>query len=342
MVATSCGRLQRIAGSGQHGKGHGGHGGQGGTTTTTTGTPVTDLQLTFSTPPLPVTNKFAADIPYSNSSAAVFDIFLPKGDAPAPLVIFIHGGGFRQGDKKILYQKYPAETQELLNHGFGVATISYRFMTDGPNGIMNSLADMRRCLQFIRYHAQELHVDPSKIGCVGNSAGAGGSIWLAVHDDMAAPSSTDPVERESTRISAVAAMNPQSSYDIFRWDAIFEKPFNYQPTADPKMQQEMLTVYAANKFSDLQSRPDLIALRKSLDMLSMMDPSDPPMWLESENSGEAPKKISATLHHPLHVQALADAAKAHGVSVYAEAPGENMRPFKPESFPQFFEDTLGK
>jgi acetyl esterase/lipase len=339
LVATSCGRLQRIAGTRPHGKGHGEHGGTG---TTITGKPVTDLVLSFSTPPIQVPNKFAANIQYSNSSATVFDILLAKGDAPAPLVVFIHGGGFRQGDKKGFYQRFPAEAKQLLDHGYGVATISYRFMTDGPNGVMNSLADMRRCIQFIRYHARELHVDPSRIGCLGISAGAGGSIWLAVHDDMADPSSSDPVARESTRISAVAAINPQSSYDIFRWDEIFDAPFHFRPSEDPKMRQEMLTAYAADRFSDLQSQPALIALRKDLDMLGMMDPSDPPMWLYCENPGDAPKKVNATLHHPLHVVALKDAATTHGVSVVADAPGEGLRPAQKESFTEFFEQQLDK
>jgi hypothetical protein len=159
---------------------------------------------------------------------------------------------------------------------------------------------------------------------------------------MADPSSSDPVARESTRISAVAAINPQSSYDIFRWDEIFDAPFHFRPSEDPKMRQEMLTAYAADRFSDLQSQPALIALRKDLDMLGMMDPSDPPMWLYCENPGDAPKKVNATLHHPLHVVALKDAATTHGVSVVADAPGEGLRPAQKESFTEFFEQQLDK
>jgi len=47
----------------------------------------------------------------------------------------------------------------------------------------------------------------------GGSAGAGISLWLGFHDDLADPDNEDPVLRESTRLSCMAVYNGQTSYD---------------------------------------------------------------------------------------------------------------------------------
>ncbi len=54
---------------------------------------------------------------------------------------------------------------------------------------------------------------PEALGASGGSAGAGTSLWIGFHDDMADPESDDPVLRESTRLSCMAVIGAQSSYD---------------------------------------------------------------------------------------------------------------------------------
>lgn len=338
---SRVGNTNRGNGSAQkpHRGGQGGSSSSGSGTNTASGEPVTGLTLKLSAPPFG-TNRYAFGIPYSNSPMASFDIFLPKGPAPAPLVIFIHGGGFQHGDKKALYKPYENEAMTWMAHGFGVATVSYRYLTDGPNGVMNSLDDMRRCIQFIRYHAQELGIDKDNIGCFGGSAGAGGSLWLAMHDDMANPQSNDPVERESTRIQAVALFNPQSTYDMLRWDDIFGKAYGIKPSDFPGAPEGMMMMYAAPSMASLTTDPKFIALRHDLDMLSMFDPSDPPIWVSNDKPNTAPKRSAETLHHPLHVQMLVDAANANGVSIIAKAPSIGMVPADPVNLVDFFERNL--
>jgi Carboxylesterase family len=347
---TSCNQLAKVATSGQEGYekprtggqagkpngGVGSAGGSGGGNNVPVVGPVTEVTLNYTAPPLPVQNKYAANVRYGSYAQDQFDIFLPNGSQPAPLVIFIHGGGFRNGDRRAFYQKFPEEIKAWLNNGYAAATISYRFIQDGPNGVMNSLADIRRCIQFIKYNAQALGIDKERIGCMGVSAGAGSSLWLAVHDDMADPTSSDPIARESTRIRAAAAINTQSSYDLFAWDAIFDKAFKVRPTENARLQQEMVAFYGAKSYSSLKSDPSIVALRKDLNMLAMMDTKDPELWLMCDNANEFPDKQGILLHHPLHVQALNDAAKNGGTRASALANGVGLKPAKQESLADFF------
>ena len=75
------------------------------------------------------------------------------------------------------------------------------------------LEDAARALQFVRSKAAEWNLDKPRIGATGGSAGACTSLWLAFHDDMADPTSKDPVARESTRLFCAAVNGAQVSLD---------------------------------------------------------------------------------------------------------------------------------
>jgi acetyl esterase/lipase len=75
------------------------------------------------------------------------------------------------------------------------------------------LHDAARALQFVRSKAKEWNIDPERIGAAGGSAGACTSLWLAYHDDLADPTSDDPIARESTRLWCAAVRAPQTSLD---------------------------------------------------------------------------------------------------------------------------------
>jgi hypothetical protein len=63
-------------------------------------------------------------------------------------------------------------------------------------------------VQFLRMKAKEWNLDPKRFALSGNSAGAGISLWLAFHDDMADPTDKDPIARESTRLWCAAVESP--------------------------------------------------------------------------------------------------------------------------------------
>lgn len=129
---------------------------------------------------------------------------------PAPLVLFIHGGGWQRGDgvKDTLEGRTDRFIWDMVNRGISVAVVNYRL-----GKLPDPVDDAIRALQYLRYHAKELHIDKERVAASGFSAGATTALYIALHDDMAKPNSPDPIARESTRIRGAVAAGVQSSID---------------------------------------------------------------------------------------------------------------------------------
>src|SRR4051812_26343599 len=84
-----------------------------------------------------------ADLSYGPHAANKLDLWLAKSDQPAPLIVFIHGGGFVGGDKSAAS---PAAIKQCLDAGVSFASINYRFRTEVP--INTVLRDSARAVQF--------------------------------------------------------------------------------------------------------------------------------------------------------------------------------------------------
>lgn len=161
-----------------------------------------------------------ADVKYGEHERQAFDLWLvPDAEGPTPLILFIHGGGFRSGDKKLAS---PAFIEQCLEAGVAFAAMNYRLSDVGPYPMM--MEDCALGLQTIRHRAAEWNLDPGKIAAYGGSAGAGISLWLGFHEDLANPDSEDPIARQSTRLTAVATTNGQSTYDLNDFRDWFELP----------------------------------------------------------------------------------------------------------------------
>ena len=70
-----------------------------------------------------------------------------------------------------------------------------------------------RAVQFVRSKATEWNIDKTRVAAFGGSAGGFTSLWLAYHDDMADPASSDPVARESTRLLCASGDGAQTTLD---------------------------------------------------------------------------------------------------------------------------------
>lgn len=155
-----------------------------------------------------------ANVRYGPDERNVLDLWKADSKQPTPLAVFIHGGGFRAGDKSNLNA---ATLRRLLDAGISVAAINYRFVPKHPLPAPHE--DARRAIQFLRWKAKEWNLDKTRVAAFGGSAGAQLCLYLAFHDDMAKPSSADPVERESTRLIAAAPNAAQTTMDMDWWMA---------------------------------------------------------------------------------------------------------------------------
>jgi acetyl esterase/lipase len=242
-----------------------------------------------------------------------FDIWLADSEKPTPLVIYIHGGGFVGGDKSKYYSS--EDMVRFLRSGVSVAVINYRFMNEPPYGILASMNDSKRCLQYIRYNAGKYNIDKSKIACSGGSAGAGTCLWLAFSDDMADKGSKDPVLRESTRVTCAGAFATQSTYDICKWDEIIGLPKDNSP----EKLHEIARAFGF-KTAESLSLPEAEHVRKELDFLEKMSESVPPFFVFNSQAGGIPTNQDELNHHPYHAKALFEKAKEVGAEAIVYAP----------------------
>ena len=149
-----------------------------------------------------------AALKYGPHQRNVLDLWKAKSEKPTPLVVFIHGGGFRGGDRSALS---PELLRRCLDSGISVMAINYRLSPEVH--FPAHYLDCARAIQFARHHAKEWNIDPKRVAATGGSAGAGTSLWLGFHDDLADPKNADPILRESTRLSCMAVQGAQSTYD---------------------------------------------------------------------------------------------------------------------------------
>jgi len=120
---------------------------------------------------LPPTVQVKKDIPYAATSdpRQTLDLYLPKapkGNGPLPVVVNIHGGAFKMGDKNMGVR----EIADLVASGeYAAASINYRL--SGQAIWPAQIHDCKAAIRWVRAHAKEYNLDPDKIGVIGGSAG---------------------------------------------------------------------------------------------------------------------------------------------------------------------------
>lgn len=154
------------------------------------------------------------DVAYGKHPRQNLDAFKPDGPGPFPFVLDIHGGGWHSGDKKFAR----GSAKRYLDAGVAVIYINYRFVGDATKDglyppIKGPFFDTQRALQFTRLHAKEWGLDPTRVALTGSSAGCLNALWLGLSSDMANPKSDDPVERMSTRVTAIGVGGATTTID---------------------------------------------------------------------------------------------------------------------------------
>ena len=307
------------------------------------------LELSYSYSPIPLGDidaKFSENIRYGPEARNTFDIFLPNSDRPTPLVIYIHGGGFISGNKEVAYEPmwngswdFPDEIKTLLKADVAFASINYRLLEfeDDPDGVLKSLNDSKRSLQFIKNNSQALNIDKNNIILTGSSAGAGTSLWLGFSDDMADLSNDDEVLRESTRVKAMAIKATQATYDLEKFQSLIFAEYNFKWMdyfeLDPGMYYRFKSFYGMSSLNEFYTE-EIRIYRKRVDMLLMMTEDDPEFWVANlQKPVVAPTQNTIVTHHANHAKTLKTWADSIGIANVAyygdyEAPtGESFIDF---------------
>jgi len=112
--------------------------------------------------------KIQRDIPYTDSADAAqkLDVYAPPGAKDLPVVVWIHGGGWAQGDKAEVQEKPAAFGKK----GFVFFSVNYRLW---PKVVMGDLIhDVAKSVGWVHNHAAEYGGDPHRMFIMGHSAGA--------------------------------------------------------------------------------------------------------------------------------------------------------------------------
>ena len=282
-----------------------------------------------------------ANVKYGKHERQVFDIWLADTTEPAPLAVYIHGGGFRAGSKEKLN---PNELSRLLKAGISVAAINYRYVTIAP--LPAAHHDARRALQFMRSKADQWNIDKDKVAAFGGSAGAQICMWLAFTDEMAKPDSSDPVERESTRLTCVATSGGQTSNGVDFWrktiGPLLGESREFQSLSRPlgnerDPEKVRIAMWGART---LEEANKIAARHSALDIVSA---DDPPIFMSYGMSPTAklpsdPKRVRGWLIHHVNLGiALKKKTDAINLEAHLKYPGAKN---KYESQVEFFVDKL--
>ncbi len=251
-----------------------------------------------------------ADVRYGPHERNVLDFWAAKSDAPTPVVVYIHGGGFVSGDKARI--RTDRIIQQCLDAGVSFAAINYRYLSANAS-LPDVLRDCARAIQFIRAQAEAWNVDKARFAAYGSSAGAGTSLWLAFHDDLADPQHADPVLRESTRLVCAGSMQGQFSYDFLRWTEVFGADA-MRRFGGRYLSPELIGLNTREEMESSEGRK----LRADCDMLGLISKDDPPVFISASQPDLTLENTSQFLHHPKHSQLLYDRCREVGVPVVAQ------------------------
>lgn len=125
---------------------------------------------------------FQKDVEYSNpdNQHLLVDMAWPARieGGLLPAMLCIHGGGFRAGDR----HGYDALVKEFARRGYVAATVEYRLAPKYP--FPAAVFDVKACVRWLRANARKYHIDPTRIGVTGGSAGGHLAQFLGVTADV--------------------------------------------------------------------------------------------------------------------------------------------------------------
>lgn len=279
--------------------------------------------------------KQVLDESYGRHIRNKFDFFFAESVKPTPLIIYIHGGGFLAGDK----ENYRIEDRiTSLQNGISFASINYPFMNQKP--LQEIMRDLARAVQYFKCNAKEYNINKDMIGCYGESAGAGASLFLATAQDLKAEESEDFVLRESSRIYAAGLYDTQSTYDFYKWAELLnitpEEMWEMHKQFNPSEEDLFNFIYGIpiKDIGDFK-KPEIIEIREFLDMSAHICHDTPPIYI---NSGVPECDENEILHTQIFSRDVYNRCKKEGIKTELYTPENKQGHVK--SFVEFFIENL--
>lgn len=153
-------------------------------------------------PSQPLEVELQENVQYGTGGGEPLTLHLarPKGVTErCPVIVYIHGGGWRAGSK----DGHRKDIARVAAQGYVAASVGYRF---APQHVFPAQVEDCKCaIRWLRAHADELNIDPERIGAIGFSAGAHLSMMLGAMDSADGLEGNGGWPEQSSKVQAVVA-----------------------------------------------------------------------------------------------------------------------------------------
>lgn len=154
---------------------------------------------------IPLDVEMRADLVYASPGGRDLhlDLFLPRSeDGLAPAVVYLHGGGWRSGNKRQFWR----QAAHMATRGFVGVSVEYRL--SGEAKFPAPVEDAKAAVRWLRANASELGIDTNRIGAAGGSAGGHLAAMLGTTSGVQKFEGDGGHAEFSSRVQAVAGFNP--------------------------------------------------------------------------------------------------------------------------------------
>lgn len=186
-----------------------------------------------------------ADVSYGSHAAQKLDVYLPAQPQGAPVIVMVHGGGWKRGDKASPGVAAP-KAAHWLPQGVILVSVNYRMLPDGADPVEQA-EDVARAIAFVQREAPGWGGDPAQVVAMGHSAGAHIVALLAADGAMLRAAGAKPVLGTVTLDSA--------GFDI---EALMAK--RHMPLYDEAFGSDPALWRAASPTAQLSGRPQPLLL----------------------------------------------------------------------------------
>jgi acetyl esterase/lipase len=172
---------------------------------------------------------FEQDIVYGRGGGRdlEFDVLRPRDHgSPRPAVIWIHGGGWREGSRDW------TPNDLLAVRGFVTASISYRL--SGEAIFPAQIHDVKAAIRFLRSNAARWDIDPDRLGVWGHSAGGHLAALAALTAGNAELEGAGGYPEASSAVQAAVALSPPTDL-VTDWAEMTDLPLHPEWTAVSEM-----------------------------------------------------------------------------------------------------------
>jgi len=144
--------------------------------------------------------------------ALTMDVFTPKEKPNGRGVILCISMNF-QSSKDMLKYFHPGSTSEFIKRGYVVFAVVHG--SQPKFTIPEIVNDIHRAVRFIKHNAKTYGIEPDRLGIAGGSAGGHLACMMGCAGKPGDPAATDPVDRESSKVAAVACFFPPTDFRAF-------------------------------------------------------------------------------------------------------------------------------